>query len=104
MNVFLAHVGIPGNVDIAYTVRKSRSITEFESLPTEAQERPFLLSRELKTAFPTGCLNCWGVPQGAVSVFQGMRVGDLVLLAPQAGKHGAIEQLGVVRAICPVSA
>ena len=103
MNVFLAHVGRPGNIDIAYTVTRRRSFEEIVSqLPPDAPEgHYFAADIDLHAGFPYGTFNCWGVPNGAEPVFRHVDVGDLVLIAPTIGQEGGIGQLGVVKAICP---
>jgi hypothetical protein len=103
MATFLAHVGHPGNIDIEYTVTRRRGIREIlKQLPDAAPERSYFASAELAEQFPDGTFNCWGVPSGAADVFNGMQVGDLVLIAPNIGVHGGIRQLGIVEAMCPV--
>jgi hypothetical protein len=103
VKAFLAHVGHPGNIDIDFTVTRRRSVSDIlEGLPDDAPERSFFSGVELRSAFPSGWFNCWGVPRGAAEEFKRMEVGDLVLIAPTIGVHdGGIHQLGVVKAICP---
>ncbi|MGI8926372.1 MAG: hypothetical protein ACR2HN_06965 [Tepidiformaceae bacterium] len=103
MEVFLQHVGSPGNHDIAFTVTKRRDIDDVaQSLPPDAPERPWFEGQSLRNAFPGGSFNCWGVPPGAEPRFRATNVGDLVLFFPQAGVNGALEQIGVIKALCPV--
>lgn len=105
MNIFLQHVGSPGNKDLGFTVTKGREIAEIvNALTPDCQEAEWMRSDVLRSAFPSGTLNCWGVPPGAKPRFQDTRVGDLILFFPQVGANGALEQIGIVRAICPVEA
>jgi hypothetical protein len=101
---FIMHVGSPGNIDIAYTVTRRRRIREIaERLPVDAPERDYFESDlSFHRAFPTGRFNCWGVPHGAKPSFERTQVGDLVLIVPSITEADAgIQQIGVVKAICP---
>lgn len=107
MKVFLMHVGSPGNVDINYTVTRTRTVNELiEKLPEGSQELDFFKSDlELKTAFPDGHFNCWGIPINAEPRFNETEPGDLVLFAPTIGlEDGGIHQLGIIRSKCPTRA
>jgi hypothetical protein len=102
MDVFLQHVGSPGNRDIEYTVTRPRRIDEIVNALTAGLERDWFMGPDLRSAFPSGSFNCWGVPPGAEARFKATKVGDLVLIFPQAGVNGALEQFGVVKVLCPL--
>lgn len=103
MQIFIMHVGHPGNIDIDYTVTKKRTISEIlEKLSIDATERQYF-ERDIASAFPTGSFNCWGVPPGADQPFRKTRIGDLILIVPWIGLHdGGIRQIGIVKAKIPV--
>jgi hypothetical protein len=105
MQAFIMHVGHPGNVDIAYTVTKRRSIAEMlDKLPQDTAEREFFESdTTLHAAFPDGWFNCWGIPSRAEPRFHETRLGDLVLIIPQIGIHdGGVHQIGIIKAKAPL--
>jgi hypothetical protein len=105
MQVFLMHIGHPGHVDVQYTVTRRRSFDEvLEYLPPDAPETNYFRSDpELHAAFPDGTFNCWGVPSRAEPSFLKTEIGDLVLIVPWIGVHGGgIQQIGLVRAKCPI--
>src|SRR5205085_3291437 len=103
MKVFLMHIGAPGNIDLDYTVTKSRSLDEvLDKLPSDAPERSFFESATLASCFPSRKFNCWGVPVKAEPSFRKTNVGDLVLFAPEIGSRGGIEYIGIVKAICHI--
>ncbi len=105
MQVFIMHVGYPGNIDIEYTVTKTRNIQELiKKLPQNAPERKYFENDQvLHTAFPEGNFNCWGVPNRAEPSFQKTGIGDLVLIVPSIGLHeGGVHQIGIIKAICPI--
>jgi len=107
MKVFIMHVGHPGNVDIDWTVTRHRTFGEVLSkLSAAAPEREYFESdAQLRSAFPDGRFNCWGVPGNAEPSFNKTETGDLVLMIPQIGIHdGGIHQLGIVDAKCPIRA
>jgi hypothetical protein len=104
MQIFIMHVGRPGNVDIDWTVTQHRNLDEVLSkLPHGAVERSYFeADPKLHEAYPDGRFNCWGVPNNAEPSFRRTRVGDVVLMIPSIGvDDGGIRQLGVVDAICP---
>ena len=102
MNIFIMHVGSPGNIDIKYTVTRKRSIKEMvEKIPLSAPERAYFENdKELNSAFPNGEFNCWGVPSRAEPSFRKTNVGDLVLMIPEIGssEDSGIQQIGIVKA------
>ncbi|MBW1917665.1 MAG: hypothetical protein JRI57_06540 [Deltaproteobacteria bacterium] len=105
MQVFIMHVGHPGNVDIDYTVTRQRNIREIlDKLPKDAPERHYFENDStLHSAFPNGSFNCWGVPPHAEPAFGETRLGDLILIIPQIGIHdGGIHQIGIVKAKAPL--
>lgn len=105
MQGFLQHVGHQNLRHIEDTVTSLRTIEELLGhMSPSAPERTFFEnSRELRNAFPNGSFHCWGLMSRAEARFQEMRVGDLVLIAPWIGAHGGgIQQLGLVKAKCPV--
>jgi len=103
MQIFIMHVGHPGNIDIDYTVTRARTINEIlEKLPINAPERQYF-ENELPVVFPNGSFNCWGIPPGAEPAFLKTRIGDLVLITPFIGIHdGGIRQIGIVEAKIPI--
>lgn len=105
MQVFIMHVGFPGNIDIQYTVTQRRSIDEITNeLPKDAPERTYFETDQvLRNAFRSREFNCWGVPVRAEPSFNKTQVGDLVLFLPTIGKEdGGIQQLGIIKAKAPV--
>lgn len=105
MQIFIMHVGNPGNIDLNYTVTRTRSIAEMlEKLPDSAPERAFFESDSFKEQFSSGRFNCWGVPIKAKPSFDKTTVGDLVLFAPEVGNNGSITYLGIIKAMCPEEA
>ena len=100
--VFLMHVGHPGNIDISYTVTRRRRISEvIRKLPEDAPELGYFEnSRALHEAFPDGHFNCWGVPSKAGPSFNRTNPGDLVLFVPSIGLAGGIQQIGIVKEKC----
>lgn len=94
-------------MDLNWTVTRVRASDEVVSkLPANAPERGYFESdRQLRSAFPDGRFNCWGVPSRAEPSFSKTNEGDLVLFVPFIGIHGGgIHQLGVVTAKCPLRA
>ena len=105
MQVFIMHVGHPGNVDIPYTVTRRRNISEIlATLKPNAPERKwFEKDPQFHAAFPDGAFHCWGIPRRAEPRFRETQIGDLVLIIPTIGVHnGGIHQLGIVETKCPV--
>jgi hypothetical protein len=102
MQVFLMHVGTPGNIDIEYTVTTKRSRSELlQRLPAGSDEEKFFRSDpDLLTGFPNGDFNCWGIPPKAEPRLRDTQIGDLVLFFPTIGYNGALEQIGIVKAKC----
>lgn len=101
MNVFIMHVGDSNTIDLEYTVSQTRSIQEVvDLLPDDAPEKNFFAGETLRSCFPKGMFNCWGVPVGAKGSFERTNVGDLVLFAPKIGSQGGIDYFGFVKAIC----
>jgi len=101
MNVFLMHIGSPGNIDVAYTISKKRTRAEMlgSLSPGSAEERYFRSDPIFLSAFPSGEFNCWGVPPKALPRIKETQIGDLVLFFPTAGQsNGALEYIGVVKA------
>lgn len=104
MQVFIMHVGYPGNIDIPYTVTRRRTFNEMlEKLPNDSPERKYFEKDvTLHAAFPEGSFNCWGIPVRAEPNFKKTRIGDLVLFIPQIGVHdGGIHQIGIIKAKAP---
>src|SRR5438045_2799873 len=103
MDAFLMHVGKNGSIDLEYTVARTRSIDEIlKKLPPQAPERGFFESEILRSVFPRGEFNCWGVPVRAERPFRKTKIGDLILFAPRIGEDGGIEYIGIVKAVCPI--
>lgn len=101
MNVFLMHIGSPGNIDVEYTISKKRTRAEMlGSLPPGSVEEPYFRSDPtFMKAFPSGEFNCWGVSPKALPRIKETQIGDLVLFFPTAGQNnGALEYIGVVKA------
>lgn len=104
MQVFLMHIGHPGNIDVAYTVARRRAVSELVAkLPAGSAESAYFHSDPIfRAAFPDGQFNCWGIPRRAEPSFLETQVGDLVLLVPSIGVHGGVQEIGVVKAKCPL--
>lgn len=103
MDMFIQHVGSPGNTDISFTVTNTCGINDvLQSLTPDSPEWRWFAGPELRSAFPNGEFNCWGVPPGAKKRFQSTKIGDVVLIFPTAGVNGALEQIGLIRALCSV--
>jgi len=102
MNVFLMHIGDPGNIDVGYTIARKRTTTEMlAGLQAGSREEQFFRSDPgFAKGFPKGEFNCWGVPPKALPRMRETQVGDLVLFFPRAGQNGALEYIGVVKAKC----
>lgn len=105
MQIFIMHIGHPGNVDVRYTVSRRRHISEiFGHLPNSAPEKEFFAEGSaLYEEFPSGEFNCWGVPSRAEPAFVKTQIGDLVLIVPSVGVHreAGVKYLGQVKALCP---
>lgn len=98
------HVGQANTIDLEYTVSRTRSIQEvLNILPNDAPEKSFFASEELRSCFPDGMFNCWGVPVKAQPSFEKTKVGDLVIFAPEIGDQGGIDYFGFIKSVCPVS-
>ncbi len=102
MQVFLMHVGSPGNIDIKYTVTRKRTRAEMlQKLAAGSdEERFFRNDPDLLNGFPNGKFNCWGIPSRAEARIKDTQIGDLVLFFPTIGHNGALQQIGVVKAKC----
>jgi len=106
LQVFIMHVGSSNAIDLSFTVDKRRSIDELVSeLPTNAPELSFFESTALRTTFPDGSFNCWGVPPKAQPSFEKTNVGDIVLFIPNIiGENGGVHFIGVIKATCSIRA
>jgi hypothetical protein len=105
MQAFLQHVGHQNHQHLDDTVKTVRTIDEMlKTLPRSAPERKYFdKNAQLRAAFPKREFNCWGLMGRAEARFKEMEVGDLVLMVPHIGVHGGgIQQLGVVKAKCPL--
>lgn len=93
MKLFYHHVGQKGSEDFKKTVFKEVPISVVEdSLPLDDPTREELLQR-LRSRFPGGKFNCWGVPAGAKPVIQNLTEGDCVLLVESVGAMGRVPAL-----------
>jgi len=107
MQAFVMHIGHPGHIDVDYTVKRRRDVSELlERLQPDAPERSFFAEDAFfHKAFPDGQFHCWGVPPRAEPAFRRTCIGDLVLIVPWIGTHnGGIHYLGVVKAKCTARA
>jgi hypothetical protein len=105
MQVFIMHVGHPGNVDIEYTVTRKRTIQELiEGLSEDSEEQRYFKNNvAFSKSFPCGKFNCWGVPINAEPSFRKTMVGDLILIIPWIGIHdGGVHHIGIVKHICHI--
>lgn len=95
MKAYYHHVGQKGaDSDFPKTVFNKVNISLVEnSIPdTDVYKRK--LVEELRSNFPEGDFNCWGVPEGANLVIKNLKVGDIVLLVENTG--------GLVPALCNI--
>ena len=81
MNIFFHNVGKSGaDLDFPKTVFSNLLISLIEDgISDNYPEKPSLIAA-LQREFPSGYLNCWGVPTGAHLDFSRLETGDLVLL------------------------
>ncbi len=97
MNLYFHHVGRQGaQEDFRKTVFSDVGLSIIETgIP---QRDPFrnLLLRDLRSKFPMGVCNCWGVPAGEEATIAALRPGDVVLLVESVGPRGTVP------ALCPV--
>ncbi|MCD6013447.1 MAG: endonuclease [Flavipsychrobacter sp.] len=94
MNLFFHHVGQLGATkDFPKTVFRKHNI---DVLVSEGVITDGSLLEELRSKFPTGEFNCWGVPSGASVVIRNLNEGDYVLLV----KSSRID--GDIPVLCPV--
>jgi len=97
------HVGYPGNVDVKYTVEKTRYIYELiEKLNNDGPELQYFKNNKFQDTFKSGIFNCWGVPERAEETFNKTNIGDLVLIIPEIGIHGGgVSHIGIIEEKCP---
>ncbi|HEY1717016.1 MAG TPA: hypothetical protein VGH42_01830 [Verrucomicrobiae bacterium] len=102
MNGFIMHIGKENGIDIGSTITKRRSFDEIISkLPNGAEREFFLNDKQLRSEFPQGSFNCWGIPIGAQPAFLETEIGDAVFFAPWIGQQGGhIGHLCIIKAIC----
>lgn len=55
------------------------------------------MAEQLRTIFPSGTYNCWGVPEGANLVIRSLQPGDAVLLVETIGAGGRVPALAEVK-------
>jgi len=94
MQVYFHHVGSKGASDFDKTVFTDISIETVAS-SVSPDIRDGLVS-DLNRLFPSGQLNCWGVPEGARSVIRTLAAGDCVLLVRGLNVEDSVP------ALCPV--
>lgn len=97
MKLYYHHVGEAGaRRDFPKTIFSDVSVSVVEAaVPKSDPSREALLAA-LKTSFPEGRFNCWGVPSGAKFVIRNLAVGDVVLLV------NSVHLTGAVPALCEV--
>src|SRR5215204_5568908 len=100
MRLFYHHVGLIGATeDFKKTVFAKVALAVAEdNIPQDDPLRDELLSN-LRSQFPSGSFNCWGVPEGAKFVIKNLSPGDYVLLVESTSPDG-----GSVPALCHVKA
>lgn len=101
MQIFVHNVGIEGaERDFPKTVYGKVSIDLIEKhLPNTLKSEVITALRDL---FPTGELNCWGVPEGASTGIDKLQVGDAFLLMKTISKDGEIPAVGIIKAFWKV--
>lgn len=100
MKLFYHHVGQEGSdKDFPKTVHTRLPLSSIEDSLTDAGDPSSLnMIPTLRTEFPSGWLNCWGVPPGASRVIGSMNSGDVVLLLESTSGQGPMPVLAEVKA------
>lgn len=103
MRLFYHHVGEPGATrDFPKTVFSRIPLSVVDGSIPDGDANKAALLMQLKSAFPDGTFNCWGVPSGAGFVIRTMTPGDVVLLIESIRLAGSIPALAQVLIFQPV--
>ena len=97
MKLFHAHAGRIGaakHFPLTVFNKVSASVVEQNISPQDPSRD--LILRSLRSNFPSGYINCWGVPTGGIDIFRSGERGDVVLLV------GGATSDGMVPALCEV--
>jgi HNH endonuclease len=102
VRLFYHHVGQLGAAeDFPKTVFSRVPIADIEkNLGRQNPARPAILN-VLKARFPSGSVNCWGVPAGAKNIIRNLAEGDVVLLVESTRFDGQVPALCKVKAFWP---
>lgn len=88
MNLFFHHVGqIGAEKDFPKTIYSKQNLDKI--ILDKVNIDPDLI-KLIKSKFPSGVFNCWGVPAGAVNVIKNLEQGDSVLLVERATSDGMV--------------
>jgi HNH endonuclease len=98
MKLFYAHAGKVG-------AAKHFPLTVFKKVPISVVEQNIspqnpsreAISNSLKAKFPSGYVNCWGVPTGGGDIYKYLDRGDVVLLVGKAASDGLVPALCEVK-------
>lgn len=94
MKLFYHHVGILGaKEDFKKTIFTEVSISVVEKNVDEKNPNKQAMLEALKTNFPSGKFNCWGVPSGANNVINNLNDSDAVLLVESTSNEGRVPVL-----------
>jgi hypothetical protein len=102
MKLFYSHVGRIGSA-------KHFPLTVFHKVPISVVEHSMspqdpsrdILLESLRLNFPSGHMNCWGVPTGGRNIFRTVDRGDVVLLVERATSDGLVPALCEVKEFLP---
>lgn len=112
-NLYIHHVAQTGEKDLSKTVFASKTLDYIEQKLDLIENRAPYLDM-LKSKFPNGSLNIWGIPEGGRYIIKNMREGDYVLLLGALSKtisaddnnlevyDGEIVALAKVRVFLPI--
>jgi hypothetical protein len=91
MKLFYAHAGRIGAAKhFPLTVFKKVPISVVEhNISPQASSRDAILE-SLNSNFPSGYMNCWGMPTGGENIFRQLHGGDVALLVEGATSDGRI--------------
>ncbi|WP_157580087.1 hypothetical protein [Rudanella lutea] len=91
MNICFHHVGELGaSKDFPKTVYNTVSIEDIINYIPDTITQKSKIIDELRSRFPQGEANCWGVPSGARSVIRNLKENDVVLLVEKASINGGL--------------
>lgn len=94
MKLFYHHVGqIGATEDFKKTIFSKKPISLVENSIPDTEPIKNVILEKLRSNFPSGDFNCWGVPGGADIVIRNLERGDVVLLVESANIKGEIPVL-----------